>query len=69
MSKVEVKNGSPYIDGKRCSFETKKIRRMILEFAEVNEEFMLPNKYTYVVTKLNGFAKIIKKQSNETGTL
>ena len=57
---VKVKNGSPYIDNRRCSFETKKIRIKILDFAEVNEEFVLPKKYTYVVTELNGFAKIIK---------
>lgn len=58
--KVEVKNGRPYINGMMCSFETKKIRTVIMDFAEVNEEFLLPKKYTYVVTKLNGFAKIIK---------
>jgi len=60
MIKVKVNNGSPTIDGKRCCFQTEKIRRMILSFSEVNEEFFLPKKFTYVVTELNGFAKIIK---------
>ena len=61
MIKVEVKNGSPYIDGRLCSYETSEIRSMILEFAEVNDVFILPNKYDFVVTELNGFAKIINK--------
>jgi hypothetical protein len=59
--KVYSNLGSPFIDGRRCSFETKKIRKKILEMIEVNEEFILPKKYTYVITELNGFAKIIKK--------
>jgi hypothetical protein len=60
MIKVEVKNGLPYIEGRLCSYETNKIRSKIQEFAEVNKEFALPNKYTFVVTEVNGFAKIIK---------
>jgi len=60
MIKVEVKNGLPYIEGRLCSYETKKIRSRIQEFAEVNEEFVLPKKYTFVITEVNGFAKIIK---------
>ena len=62
VMKIQVYSnlGSPYIDGRRCSFETKKIRKNILEMMEVNEEFALPKKYTYVITELNGFAKIIK---------
>jgi hypothetical protein len=59
---VKTWDGSPRINGKRCSFETKKIRKKILEFSEVNEEFVLPKKYTYVITELNGFAKIIKRK-------
>jgi len=58
--KVEVKNGIPYIEGRLCSYETKKIRSKIQEFAEVNNEFVLPKKYTFVITELNGFAKIVK---------
>ena len=58
--KVYSNLGSPYIDGRRCSFETKKIRKAILEMIEVNEEFILPKKYDYVITEVNGFAKIIK---------
>jgi hypothetical protein len=61
MILVEVRNGSPFIDGKRCSFGTKKIRKIILSFSEVNSTFTLPKKYTYVVTEINQFAKIIKK--------
>lgn len=60
MLEVKVKNGSPYIDGQRCSYETKKIRSEILSFSEVNEQFILPKKYSVVFTKLNGFAKIVK---------
>ena len=60
MITVKVINGLPRIDGRLCSYETKKIRSKIQEFAEVNEEFILPKKYTYVITELNGFAKIIK---------
>ena len=60
MIKVEVKNGLPYIEGRLCSYETKRIRSKIQEFAEVNKEFILPNKYTFVVTEVNGFAKIVK---------
>ncbi len=59
---VKDKNGSPSIDGRRCSYQTKKIRSYILSFFEVNKEFVLPKKYTYVVTNLNGFAKIIKNK-------
>ncbi len=62
MIKVEVKNGLPHIDGRICSYETKEIRSEVQEFAEVNKEFILPKKYTYVVTELNGFAKIIKAE-------
>lgn len=63
--KVIVKNGHPYIDGRLCSYETKKIRSKIQDFAEVNNEFILPKRYTYVITEVNGFAKIINapKQS------
>lgn len=61
--KVIVKNGLPTIDGRICSYETKKIRSKIHEFAEVNKEFILPSKYTYEVTEPNGFAKIIKKNN------
>lgn len=60
--KVEVLHGVAYIDGRMCSFETKEIRSIIEEFAEVNKEFILPKKYDYVVTELNGFAKIIESE-------
>lgn len=63
MIKVEVKNGLPHIDGRLCSYETTKIRSMIQEFAEVNNEFILPSKYSFVVTELNGFAKIVKTRN------
>lgn len=59
--KVVVKNGIPFIEGRLCSYQTKKIRSKIKEFAEVNDEFILPKKYTFIVTKINGFAKIIKR--------
>lgn len=64
--KVIVKDGLPHIDGRLCSYETKKIRSKIQEFAEVNNEFILPKKYTYVITELNGFAKIVKKPVDDT---
>jgi len=60
MITVKVRNGLPHIDGKLCSYETEEIRSKIQEFAEVSEEFILPKKYTYVITELHGFAKIIK---------
>ena len=66
--KVYSNLGSPFIDGRRCSFETKKIRKKILEMIEVNEEFILPKKYDYVVTELNGFAKIIKRTRKPKST-
>lgn len=59
--KVIVQNRLPHIDGRQCSYETEKIRSRIQELAEVNSEFVLPKKYTYVITEVNGFAKIIKK--------
>lgn len=67
MNQIKVYSnlGSPYIDGKRCSFETKKIRKTIMEMIEVNEEFILPKKYDYVVTEINGFAKIIKRRNKK----
>jgi len=60
MMVVKNKHGRPSIDGMYCSYQTKKIRGFIQMLFEVNKEFILPKKYTYVVTKLNGFAKIIK---------
>lgn len=63
MITVKVKNGFPHIGDRLCSYETAKIRSMIQEFAEVNSEFILPIKYSFVVTELNGFAKIIKTKS------
>lgn len=60
MVVIKDKNGRPSIDGMNCSYQTKKIRSLIQSFFEVNKEFVLPKKYTYVVTELNGFAKIIK---------
>ncbi len=60
MITVKVIRGLPHIDGRQCSYETKEIRSEIQAFAEVNAEFALPKKYTYVVTELNGFAKITK---------
>ena len=60
MIKVKTEYGSPRIDGRRCSFETEEIRAEILAFSKVNAEFTLPDKYTYEITELNGFAKIIK---------
>lgn len=62
MTTVKVKNGSPYINDRRCTFETKKIRKIIMDFAEFNSEFKLPKKYSFTITNLNGFAKIIKAQ-------
>lgn len=61
---VKAVNGHHRIDGRICSYETSKIRSIILGFAEVNNEFVLPKKYTYVITELNGFAKIIKISKN-----
>ena len=61
-AKVIVKDGLPTIDGRICSYETKKIRSIIQSFAEVNNEFVLPIKYTYVITEGNGFAKIVKRK-------
>ena len=66
--KVIVKDGLPHIDGRLCSYDTKKIRSKIQEFAEVNDEFILPKKYTYVITEVNGFAKIVKKPNDADGT-
>ena len=60
MIVVKDKNGRPSIDGRNCSYQSKKIRSLIEMLFEVNKEFVLPKKYTYVVTELNGFAKIIK---------
>ncbi len=60
MIVIKDKDGIPSIDGRYCSYQTKKIRSLIRSFFEVNKEFVLPKKYTYVVTELNGFAKIIK---------
>lgn len=57
---VKNRNGYAFINGKPCSFETKKIRKFISEMLEVNKSFVLPKKYTYVITEINGFAKIIK---------
>ncbi len=57
---VKNKNGRPSIGGMNCSYQTKKIRSLIEMLFEVNKEFILPKKYTYLVTELNGFAKIIK---------
>lgn len=65
MIKVEVKNGLPHIEDRLCSYETKKIRTMIQDFSEVNKEFILPKKYTFVITDVNGFAKIIKAPKHE----
>jgi len=62
MVKVEVKNKMPYIDGRLCSYETEEIRSMVQEFAEVNSEFILPSTYNFVITELNGFAKIVNVQ-------
>ena len=58
MIKVKSINGSPTINENRCSFETDQIRTEILAFSKVNDEFILPDKYTYEITELNGFAKI-----------
>lgn len=63
--KVKVEDGLPYIDGRLCSFETIEIRSEIEGLAELNEEFILPNKYTYEITKINGFAKIVKRKNDE----
>lgn len=60
MKKVTVINGLPHIDGRLCTYETKQIRSKIQEFSEVNKEFNLPKKYTYIITEQNGFSKIIK---------
>lgn len=56
---VAVENGVPCIDGRVCSYETIAIRSEIHDLAIVNSVFTLPEKYTYVVTEVNGFAKIV----------
>lgn len=57
---VEEKYGIPHIDGRLVSYETKKIRSEIQSFFQVNKIFVLPKKYTYVVTPM-GKAKIINR--------
>lgn len=58
---VEVIDGFTTIDGKICSYDTEEIRGEILSYSQVNKSFNLPRKYHYVVTPVNGFAKIIRK--------
>ena len=60
--RVKNKNGVPSIDGRICSYDTKQIRTIIENIFEVNKEFILPKEYTYVVTEINGFAKIIENR-------
>lgn len=60
---VEVKYGLAYIDDKCCSFETVEIREDIEKIVEKGKDFILPNKYSYVVTKSKSFAKIINNPS------
>lgn len=64
MVVVKVENGHPIIEGRMCSYGDDQVRSEILSFSEVNEVFILPKKYIYVITELN-FAKIIKVDFNK----
>ena len=62
-TKIESKDGQPSINGIVCTFETKKIRKEIEGFFEVNKSFNLPTRYTFSVipSLFHGeVAKIIK---------
>lgn len=63
---VEVKDSMPYIDDRMCSYETIAIRSEIQDLAKDNAVFYLPSKYTYVVTEINGFAKIVPDKNTPT---
>lgn len=63
-TEIIVKNnghGYPSINGWTVSYDTKEIRETIHPFFEANPEFILPKKYTYVITEVNQFAKIIER--------
>ena len=53
------------IEGRTCTYDTDEIRDEIVSFSLSNSKFNLPDKYTWVVTKQNGFAKIILKDKGK----
>lgn len=50
------------IEGRICSYDSDQIREEILAFSKANSKFNLPHKYTWVITPINGFAKIIERE-------
>lgn len=60
--KIRSQYGLPSIDGMYCTFETRKIRKVIEDMFEVNKEFNLPKKYTYEIkhSETQGYIAKIK---------
>ena len=57
---IKDKDGHPSINGVTCTFETKKIRREIEGFFEVNQSFYLPTRYTFEIMSSVFYGKVAK---------